>query len=253
MIHCSHIHVVNYLCNYNYYWFSCLYFSLSRTFPPSGKSRPTTSSCLWRLPTCWCRCWWCRLVPSSWSTSTGSMARPSAWSGPRWTSCWPPRPYCTCAALPWTGERLCCLVRRFYLAWQIYFPLPLLEVDTVWYWPSGVNAHLILYTGPLLHCTIKVRDLDLCGQYIPLYVWVYALCGGSAVVAGLFYVAFLRVNDALTVEKFAGSVLRKTLCSCHTQWTKSLKLQQLPTWCQQHTHYQIHASWNCSYIQHVYA
>lgn len=71
---------------------------------PSGKSRPTTSSCLWLSPTCWCRCWWCRLVPSSWSTSTGSTARLSAWSGPRWMSCSPLRPYCTCAASPWTGQ-----------------------------------------------------------------------------------------------------------------------------------------------------
>lgn len=71
---------------------------------PPGKSRPTISSCLWRSLTCWCRCWWCRSAPSSWSTSTGSTARPSAWWGRRWTSCWPLPPSFTCAASLWTGE-----------------------------------------------------------------------------------------------------------------------------------------------------
>lgn len=90
---------------------SCLSLSSSFTKPllrfslcPPGKSRPTISSCLWRSLTCSCRSWWCRSAPSSWSTSTGSTERPSAWCGRRWTSCWPLPPSFTCAASLWTGE-----------------------------------------------------------------------------------------------------------------------------------------------------
>lgn len=110
----------------------------------SGKSRPTTSSCRWRLPTCSCRCWWCRSAPLSWSTSTGSTARPSVWWGLLSTFCSPPRRYYTCAASPWTGETvwlsvLC--VCACLICWNL--PLNLHHSHSHW---SGSLVHVYTYT-----------------------------------------------------------------------------------------------------------